>query len=80
MDALHELLEDFCDTGQSGIKPEIEGKLDESNKYVIRLPEQLSSKFSQLFQIIDQDKSKFNISQYNIRISTLEEVFNEIGR
>ena len=55
--------------------------MDESNKYVIRLPASLSDKFEEIFTNLDDEeiKVKMNILEYNVRISTLEEVFNQIG-
>jgi hypothetical protein len=45
------------------------------------LPNNLNSKFSEIFNILDKsnEKAKYNIKDYNLRISSLEEVFNSIG-
>lgn len=41
----------------------------------------MDSKFSEIFKILDNsvEKAKYNIKDYNLRISSLEEVFNRIG-
>ena len=39
MDDLLNMLKDFCEANEDGEKPDISGEIDESNKYVIKLPE-----------------------------------------
>jgi len=48
---------------------------------VIKLPNRLSYFFTQIFKEIDDEanKDRFNIAQYNMRVSSLEEVFNALG-
>mmetsp|Transcript_12059 Transcript_12059/g.18607 ORF Transcript_12059/g.18607 Transcript_12059/m.18607 type:complete len:415 (+) Transcript_12059:1992-3236(+) len=66
------------DLQKSDLK-KIEGRVDESNSYVIKVPELISPFFTQIFKEIDDNKDRFNIKQYNMRVSSLEEVFNNIG-
>ena len=49
---------------------------------MIRLPQELTDSFPRIFETLDDanEKLRFNIAEYNVRISTLEEVFNEIGK
>lgn len=49
---------------------------------VVRMPEELVNSFPAIFETLDDptEKQRLNISEYNVRISTLEEVFNEIGK
>ena len=75
MDPLEAFLQGFC---QNDDAPKITGKLDESNKYVIRLPQELHEKFEELFAGLDDEsrQAELNMISYNVRISNLEEVFN----
>mmetsp|Transcript_4735 Transcript_4735/g.7141 ORF Transcript_4735/g.7141 Transcript_4735/m.7141 type:complete len:140 (-) Transcript_4735:2817-3236(-) len=65
------------DEGES----EINGRIDESGLYIIRLPSALSFKFDSIFRDLDSEdtRSRLNVRSYNVRISNLEEVFNKIG-
>lgn len=59
----------------------IQGKVDESNLYVIKLPQALRQHFSQIFAELDrpETKERLNIDTYNVRVTSLEEVFNTLG-
>ena len=58
------------------------GKLDESNNlFTIKIPANFADELPAIFQALD-DKSKWaslNIKSYNVRVTSLEEVFNMIG-
>jgi hypothetical protein len=60
---------------------EIKGRLDESNLYVIKLPETLKPYFNEIFAELDKPEvqKKMNIQTYNVRVTSLEEVFNALG-
>ena len=62
-----------------GIK--IGGRLDESNMYVIKLPDIMSQYYDQIFEELDNqaNHAKYNLKKYNIRVTSLEEVFNYLG-
>ena len=54
MDELESLIYQFCNNCDDGKEVILlEGKLDESNKYVIRLPNQLHKQFHEFFKILD---------------------------
>ena len=59
----------------------IEGRLDESNMYVIKLPEIMSQYYTQIFEELDDQNNhaRLNLKQYNMRVTSLEEVFNYLG-
>ena len=59
----------------------IVGKLDESNLYVIKLPDALKPHFTELFNELDRPdlQKELNIQTYNVRVTSLEEVFNALG-
>ena len=65
----------------TGEKIELQGYVDESNLYIIKLPNILRPHFEQVFQKIDDaiGDEKYNIKSYNVRVTSLEEVFNKIG-
>jgi hypothetical protein len=52
---------------------------DEAGQTVIELPRQISDHFTEIFEAIDADLDQWNIKRYNLRVSSLEEVFIEIG-
>jgi len=60
---------------------QIQGKIDESNLYVIKLPQSLRQHFSKIFEDLDNPevKERLNIDTYNVRVTSLEEVFNTLG-
>ena len=43
------------------------------------LPNQISARFSSLFDEIDKNKATLGIKDYSVRSSTLEEVFISLG-
>jgi len=53
--------------------------IDEAGQNVLELPKEISEHFDEIFQTIDADPEVWNIKQYNLRVSSLEEVFIEIG-
>jgi hypothetical protein len=60
----------------------VESSFDEaSNLFVIKLPSALSDHFSDIFEQLDKKEThiKLNIKNYNVRVTSLEEVFNTIG-
>jgi hypothetical protein len=57
----------------------IVGQIDESNQYVVKLPEIIREDFAAIFAELDANPDRYNISNYNIRVTSLEEVFNKIG-
>lgn len=74
-------LEDMLNSYAVNYNMRIEGRLDESNMYVIKLPETMSQYYTQIFDELDDESNhtKFNLKQYNIRVTSLEEVFNQLG-
>jgi len=48
---------------------------------VIKLPSRLKPHFSQIFAQLDRPdvKQSLNIDTYNVRVTSLEEVFNALG-
>ena len=88
MHQVEEMVTSFCNETtdiklrQSDITNEVNGMFDEStHKYLIKMPVESEKNFDKIFEIIDDPKNnrKFNIKEYTVRISTLEEVFTEIG-
>ena len=59
----------------------IKGKLDESNLYQIKLPSVLKRLYSEIFEELDRPEVQqdMNIDTYNVRVTSLEEVFNSLG-
>ena len=74
-------LEEMLNTHAANHNIKIEGRLDESNMYVIKLPEIMSQYYTQIFYKLDDQNNhaKFNLKQYNMRVTSLEEVFNYLG-
>ena len=74
-------LENMLNTHAVNHGVEIEGRLDESNLYVIKLPEVMSQYYTQIFDELDDQNNhaRFNLKQYNMRVTSLEEVFNYLG-
>lgn len=60
---------------------EIKGQLDESNLYVIKLPAKMKPYFTDIFAELDRRdvQKQMNIQTYNVRVTSLEEVFNALG-
>jgi hypothetical protein len=52
----------------------------DNDRLVYQIPYRFSSQFKQVFEAIDADLAAFNVKSYIVRVSTLEEVFIEIGR
>lgn len=76
-------LEEYINRLWHTIRPEenVKGYLDESDKYRITLPTELSAEYHKIFEMVDTEIQKVdsNISNYNVRVFSLEEVFNKIG-
>ena len=45
------------------------------------MPKVLATRFKQIFKELDKPNAgqKYNFASYNVRVSSLEEVFNKIG-
>ena len=52
----------------------------EDGRLSYKIPYEYGPYFEKIFDTIDNDMPRFGISSYSIRVSTLEEVFIEIGR
>ena len=74
-------LEDMLNTHAVNHNIEIQGRLDESNMYVIKLPEVMSQYYTEIFDELDDSRNhdRYNLKQYNMRVTSLEEVFNHLG-
>ena len=65
---------------QGGDPDQLSGYFDEStNLFTINLTASLHPHFKDIFKEIDKNPSAFNIKTYNLRVTSLEEVFNTIG-
>ena len=66
---------------QSEDQIQIKGRLDESDLYQIILPRPLTTEFDQIFRELDNpiNQERFNMKSYNVRVTSLEEVFNKLG-
>lgn len=81
-DQIDNFITNFCQNVEPSSSNEIiKGEIDESDLYVIKLPASLKPHFSQLFDKLDQTSTKqsLNIDTYNVRVTSLEEVFNTLG-
>ena len=49
--------------------------------FVLKLPKELSSRMAHIFAKLDNlvENGLSNMQSYNVRVSSLEEVFNRIG-
>lgn len=55
--------------------------MDESDLYQIVLPKKLTKHFNEIFTELDNQDNyeRFNMKGYNVRVTSLEEVFNKLG-
>ena len=61
------------------MQKQIKAQLNEQGKYVYELPFQISERFGVLANELDNNKHMYAIRDYEIRNSTLEEVFIRLG-
>jgi hypothetical protein len=80
---------DFCRESMKGIEEEgnldhvarkpIEKSFDGSNHLMFTIPLTMASQFDAMFKEIDVSMDELNLKGYQVRSSTLEEVFISIG-
>ena len=80
VDDVEEIINQYLAQEDPDAEP-IKGAMDEANLHVIRLPQVLNKRMSDIFAQIDslKEHDETNMAEYNVRMSTLEEVFNKIG-
>ena len=54
-------------------------KRGENNQITFQVPDRLAPQFPFIFDEMDRDPDSYGIAKYSVRVSTLEEVFIEIG-
>ena len=71
-----------ADKKDDGQAEQVRGEFDESDLYVIKLPNVLKPYFSEFFDQLDESElqKRLNIDTYNVRVTSLEEVFNTLGQ
>ena len=75
MDQLEALFTECLPEGKSWTKTE-----DSGMNVSYKLPRDISEHFGRLFEEeLDANPLRYNIEDYNVRVSSLEEVFIEIG-
>ena len=52
----------------------------ENGRLVYQIPYKFAQNFDQIFKKIDENPQNFNIQDYQVRVSSLEEVFIETGK
>lgn len=54
------------------------GRYDESDQYLLSLPNEKRSQMAEIFEKLDSEEAApfYNIRSYNVRVTSLEEVFN----